>query len=79
VPASPATIILTDTSEDFERRLRLPNQLSLAIIKRPACTWDTPAIIECHHGGVRLYPEVQLVYATPTMRHVLVSFTLPWG
>jgi hypothetical protein len=73
------TVTLTNPTAAYERRLPLPSQHSLELSIRPACTWDMPAIVACYHGGVRTHPEVSLVYATPTARHVLVSFALPWG
>ena len=70
-------VILPETTTAFERRLLLPNQHSLVISKRPACTWDTPAIIACYRDGVHPHPEVSLIYETATTRRVVVSFELP--
>lgn len=71
--------LLTDKSADFERRLQLPGQHSLAIVKRPPCTWDRPSIVACYQGGVHTYPEARLIYCTQGMCQVLVSFVLPEG
>lgn len=69
--------LLMDTTTAFERQLPLPGQHSLVIIRRPACTWDRPSIIECYQGGVDAHPEARLLYCTPNMCRVLVSFVLP--
>ena len=69
--------LLTDTTTAFERRLLLPGQHSLALIRRPPCTWDRPSIVECYQGGIDAHPEARLVYCTPSMCRVLVSFELP--
>jgi hypothetical protein len=70
-------VVLTDPTVAFERRLPLPGQHSLAIVRRPVCTWDRPSIVECYQGGVRAHPEASLEYCTAGECRALVSFTLP--
>jgi hypothetical protein len=72
-----SAVILTATLPAFDGQLALPNQHSVAIVKRPACTWDIPAIIACYRGGLRSHPELDVIYSTPNTRQVLVSFELP--
>ena len=69
-------LILSKTITAFEQRLPLPHQHSLVIGKRPACMWDTPAIIACYRDEVHPHSEVSLIYETATTRRVLVSFEL---
>jgi hypothetical protein len=69
-------IIVSKTIPAFEQRVPLPNQHSLVIGKRPACTWYTPEINACYQDEVHPHSEVSLIYETAITRRVLVSFEL---